>query len=81
MKILKDKTCPKCGEPDGLTICATVGAINCSCCFEFIRVLTKEERKILAKNIAKAIKRAEKLKLKPCASIIINRKSPKEASK
>ena len=47
MSILNDKTCPKCGEPDALVICATVGAVNCSCCLEFIRVLTKEEMKNL----------------------------------
>lgn len=43
MSILKNKTCPKCGEHDALTICIRVGAINCSCCMEFIRLLKKEE--------------------------------------
>jgi hypothetical protein len=49
MGILKNKTCPKCNEPDALVICATVGAVNCSCCFSFIRVLTKKELKALIK--------------------------------
>jgi len=57
MSILKDKTCPKCGEHDALTICATVGAVNCSCCMEFIRVLTKEERAKLKKGILKELKK------------------------
>ena len=55
MSILKDKTCPKCGEPDALTICATVGAVNCSCCFKFIRVLTKEESKDLLKALKERV--------------------------
>ena len=62
MKILKDKTCPKCGEPDALTICATIGAVNCSCCMKFIRPLIKKEKKILAENIAGIIKKTKKLK-------------------
>jgi hypothetical protein len=49
MSVLKDKTCPKCGEPDALVVCATVGAVNCSCCFSFIRTLTKKELKALIK--------------------------------
>ena len=49
--ILKDKTCPKCGESNALAVCATVGAVNCSCCFSFIRVLTKEEREELIKMV------------------------------
>jgi len=64
MSILKDKTCPKCGEPDALTICATVGAVNCSCCFEFIRVLTKEERIKLKKVLLEILKE----EAKPCVS-------------
>lgn len=51
MGILKDKSCPKCGCPDGLTICATVGAVNCYNCMEFIRVLTEEEKKKLEAGI------------------------------
>ena len=57
--ILKDKTCPKCGEPDALAVCATVGAVNCSCCFSFIRVLTKEEREVLIKMMEE-LKKKEK---------------------
>jgi uncharacterized Zn finger protein (UPF0148 family) len=43
VEVLKDKTCPKCGCPDGLFICDTVGAVNCSDCMQFIRLLSKEE--------------------------------------
>jgi len=53
MNILKDKTCPKCGDPDGLFVCDKVGAVNCSGCHEFIRVLTKEESKALLESLKK----------------------------
>jgi uncharacterized Zn finger protein (UPF0148 family) len=43
VEILKNKTCPKCGCPDGLFICNTVGAVNCSDCMQFIRLLSREE--------------------------------------
>lgn len=56
MSILKNKTCPKCGEPDALAICATVEAVNCSCCFEFIRILTKEEKKELREKLIEKLK-------------------------
>ena len=56
MSILKNKSCPKCGEPDALTICATVGAVNCSCCMAFIRALTKEERIKLKKGLLEKLK-------------------------
>ena len=61
MGILKDKTCPKCGCPDGLTICATVGAVNCYACMEFIRILTKKEMKGLKEAIKWAERKAKKL--------------------
>ena len=44
MGILKDKTCPKCGKEDALCICPHTFAVNCSNCYEFIRILTREER-------------------------------------
>ena len=59
-KIIKSKTCPKCGEPDALVVCATVGAVNCPCCFEFIRALTKKERQILEENIKEILKEINK---------------------
>lgn len=45
MGILKNRTCPKCGCPDGLFICSTVGGVNCSDCMQFIRLLSKKEVK------------------------------------
>ena len=60
MGILKDRTCPKCGGHDALVICATVGAVNCSDCMQFIRVLTKEEKDKFLKNISKFNKKLKK---------------------
>ena len=56
MNVLKNTTCPKCGEPDALTVCATMKAVNCACCFQFIRALTMEEIIQLKENLLKALK-------------------------
>jgi hypothetical protein len=56
MSVLKDTTCPKCGELDALTICAWTTGVNCSCCFEFIRLLNEKERKLFVKKMGKLIK-------------------------
>ena len=63
-RVLKNKTCPKCGEPDALVICATVGAVNCSCCFSFIRLLTKDEIRAREKNIYDGITPEDIIRMK-----------------
>jgi len=54
--ILKDKTCPKCGAGDALQICPHTFAVNCFECLEVIRILSKEERVELLKEIEKITK-------------------------
>lgn len=57
MEILEDKTCPKCGDPDGLFVCELVGAVNCQNCHEYIRPLTKEEAERVVRKIPELLRK------------------------
>jgi len=53
MSILSNKKCPKCGKEDALSICVWTNTVNCNECLEVIRLLTKDERIKLYKELKK----------------------------